>query len=448
MSGKSFGAIALLLGLGLSFARGAAAESAASAENGSAVPLTIESCREKARAHYPLSRQYASIETARKLDLAIARRGYLPRLSLSGKASYQSDATSFGSLAESLPPQMAPLAAALEDVGAEKDQYQLLAETSLTVWDGGAIGAQVKGIECASRVESRKLDVQLHALNDRVDQLFFGVLSIRQQLDQNGILLGQLESNRRRVEASLRNGVASPYDLDAVSVEILNARQKGAELASAERSYRGMLAELIGEGIPEGAEFAEPGSLALPEGDEAGARPEFALFAAQEKQLDSQEAAVRASNMPRLSAFFQAAYGDPGLNMFESGAASYWIGGLRLTWSLNGLLDWKARLGLISEARKSVGAQREAFALDTSIQVARLREDAARLRELLATDSEIIALREGMRKSIEGKLENGAATTDDVLKAIDAESLARRTKALHEVQLAASSYALRNALSR
>jgi hypothetical protein len=50
-----------------------------------------------------------------------------------------------------------------------------------------------------------------------------------------------------------------------------------------------------------------------------------------------------------------------------------------------------------------------------------------------------------MRKATEGKLDFGAATTDDVLKAIDAESLARQGKSLHEVQLAMAVYALKNA---
>jgi outer membrane protein TolC len=442
--------VALCLGLGLALSgpalaegRGTAAEIPAAAPRGPA--LTIEACRAKARARYPTSRQYALIEANRDIDVGVARRGYLPRLALSGKATLQSDVTSFDSIASSLPPQMA---SAFGAGGAGKDQYQAIAELSLTIWDGGAIPAQVKGIQSASRVESRKLDVDLYALNDKVDQLFFGILSLREQLEQDAILLDQLESSYRRVKASLDNGAASPYDLDAVRVEILNARQKDAELAAGERSYREMLSDMIGESLPESSEFAMPEDLVAPEDDDLARRPEMALFAAQERQLDSQESAIRAANMPRLSAFLQAAYGDPGLDMFESGASAYWIGGLKATWSLNGLLDWKAQLRKVDDARKTVAAQRDAFILNSGLQVARSRNDVARLRELLKGDDEIIALRESMRMSTEGKQENGAATTDDVLKAIDAESLARRTKSLHEVQLAMAAYALKSALAK
>jgi outer membrane protein TolC len=442
MPGKRCLASALLLGFHLA--------GAGTASVGAEATLTVEDCHEKARANHPLARQYALIDTTKSLDLAMARRGYLPRLALSGKATYQSDVTSMDSLASSMPPQLASI---FDAAGANKDQYQALAEISQTIWDGGAIGAQIKGIESSSRIERRKLDVDLYALNDRVDQLFFGILSLRAQLKQNEILLDQLDVNYRRVEASLRNGVASPYDLDAVRVEALSARQRSTELAANEKAYREMLAELIGEGIPEDAAFAMPEIPTPPAGPQPssvdpGLRPEFALFEAQEKHLDSQTAAVRASNMPRLSAFFQAAYGEPGLNMFESGFTEFWIGGLRLTWSLNSLLDRKAQLDKIDAARKTVEAQKEAFVLNNGIQVARAGKDIDKLRDLLRSDDEIIALREGMRKSTEGKMDNGAATTDDVLKAIDAESLARQAKSLHEVQLAMAVYALKNALAR
>jgi len=428
-------AAALLLGLASAFA-------AAAPPGGS---VTIDSCLEKARARYPLARQYSTIAATRRLDLGIARRGYLPRLSLSGKTSYQSDVTSLSDVAASLPPQMA---SALDGIGADKGQYQALAEVSQTIWDGGAIAAQVKGIEASSRVEERRLDVDVYALNDRVEQLFFGVLALREQRRQNAILLGQLDSSLRRVEASLRNGVASPYDLNAVRVEILNAKQGAEELSANEAAEREMLSELVGEKLPDAEAFAMPGGLDEPEGDDPSGRPEMALFSAQDRQLDSQGAAVRAANMPKLSAFFQTAYGEPGLNLFSSGASGYWIGGLRLSWSLNGLLDWKAQLDRIDEARAAVASRRDAFVLDTVVKVGRIRKDIERLRSLLEGDDEIIRLRESMRKSMEGKEENGSATTDDVLKAIDAEDLARRTRSLHEVQLSSSIYALKNALSR
>ena len=416
---KIFLAAALLMGLGLACAQ---------------AQLGIEDCREKARQNNPLARQAALIEEGERLDLAMAKRGYLPRLSLSGKASYQSDATS--------------LSTPLFSVEADKDQYAALAELTETIWDGGAIATQIRGLAASSKVEREKLAVDIYALNDRVDQLFFGILSAKEQRRQNEVLVEELESNRRRVEACLQNGVASPTDLDAVRVEILSARQRSSELEAAERSYREMLALLIGEPLPADTVFATPDSSALSVEAEANRRPELGLFDAQAEQCEAQKEAVRVSKLPRLSAFLQTAYGKPGLNMLKDEATPYWIGGLRLSWTLNGLLDTRDELARIETRKRAIETQKESFALNSDQQVARLKNDLVRLRELVATDEEILGLRAGMTRSAEGKLENGAATTDDVLKAIDAESLARRAKSLHEVQLVQAAYALKNALNQ
>jgi outer membrane protein TolC len=422
-------AVALLIGFSLSGAHG---------------QLTIEACHEKARANYPLARQYALIGETRSLDLAMAKRGYLPRLSLSGKASYQSDVTSLSSVASALPPSFA---SALSGAAVGNDQYLALAEVSQTLWDGGAIRAQIKSVESLSQIDLRKLDVDMYSLYDRVDQLFFGLLAVKEQLKQNDVLKDELEANYRRVEAGIDNGVANQSDLDAVRIEQLDMQQRSIELGSNMKSYGEMLSAMIGEPIAEGTDFAMP-DLSEPAASEAkNSRPELELFDAQKKLCDSQMEAVKAANSPKVSAFVQAAYGEPGLNMFKSGFSPYWIGGLRLSWSLNVLLDQKDQFERIDATRASIEAQKDAFALSNEVQVVGIRNDIDRLRKLLSSDDEIIGLREGMRKSVEGKLDNGTATTDDLLKAIDAESLARKAKSLREVQLAKAIYALKNALN-
>lgn len=79
--------------------------------------LTLEGCRQKAQAHYPLARQYKLIELSESYSLANAAKGNLPQISLSGKASYQSDVTEI--------PFDIP---ELSIKGLPKDQYQIMLE--------------------------------------------------------------------------------------------------------------------------------------------------------------------------------------------------------------------------------------------------------------------------------------------------------------------------------
>ena len=54
---------------------------------------SIEACYEKARANYPLIKQYGLIEKTKEYNLSNAAKGYLPQVTFSAQATYQSDVT-------------------------------------------------------------------------------------------------------------------------------------------------------------------------------------------------------------------------------------------------------------------------------------------------------------------------------------------------------------------
>ena len=135
--------------------------------------LTLEECQRRAQDNYPLVRQYGLIEKARGYDLSNAGKGYLPQFSLSGKATYQSDITR-------LPVEIPNL----DIKTASKDQYQVMLEVQQTLWDGGDIRSRKRLTRAASEVELEKQHVDMYALTDRVNQLFFGILLLDEQLKQ------------------------------------------------------------------------------------------------------------------------------------------------------------------------------------------------------------------------------------------------------------------------
>lgn len=57
------------------------------------------------------------------------------------------------------------------------------------------------------------------------------------------------------------------------------------------------------------------------------------------------------------------------------------------------------------------------------------------MQELITDDSEIIKLRENVKNATRTQLENGTATTNDYLIAVNAEAQARQNLILHETQL-------------
>jgi len=132
--------------------------------------LTVETCQEKAKANYPQIKQYGLIEKTAQFNISNANKGYLPQLTFSAKATYQSDVTQIP----------ASLGTVLSDLthkpfsfpSLPKDQYQAVLEADQVIWDGGVISSQKKITNASTELEKQSLEVDLFALKDRVNQLF------------------------------------------------------------------------------------------------------------------------------------------------------------------------------------------------------------------------------------------------------------------------------------
>ena len=133
-------------------------------------------------------------------------------------------------------------------------------ELQQKIWDGGGIRMQKKQTIAEADVEKEKLNVDMYSLNSRVNDLYFGILLLDEQLRQNALLQDELGRNYRQITAYVENGIANQADLDAVKVEQLNARRKRVELASLRVAYLEMLSILIGEELSSGNTTGETGS--------------------------------------------------------------------------------------------------------------------------------------------------------------------------------------------
>lgn len=403
--------------------------------------LTLDSCQAKAKENYPLVKQYGLIEQTAQYNISNANKAYLPQLSLSAKATYQSDVTQ-------IPPSFGQILTQVSgrDVSfpsLSKDQYQAVLELNQVIWDGGMISAQKKTIKASTEAEKQKLEVDLYALNDRVNNIFFGIMLINEQLSLNKTLQDELATNYKKVKAYKDNGVAQQSDLDAIKVEQINASQHETELKSAQKTYLQMLTAFTGLLINENTVLEKPvlPSVTIPSDNK---RPELMLFAAQEKLFESQRDAINAGNLPKIGLFAQGGYGRPGLNMFTSEFSPFYIGGIRLSWNISGLYTHKSNIEKIDVSKKNVEVQKETFLFNNNLQAKQQQNEVDKLEQTLKNDDEIILLRYNIKKSAEVKVENGTLTVTDMIREMNAESLARQTKSLHEIQLYMAVYQLKN----
>ncbi|MBP7613310.1 MAG: TolC family protein [Paludibacter sp.] len=395
--------------------------------------ITLDECQTKAKANYPLVKQYNLIEQTAQYNISNANKGYLPQVTLSAKGTYQSQVTK---LPITIPNVTIP--------GLSKDQYQAVVEANQVIWDGGAISAQKKITNANAEVEKQKLEVDLYALNERINQLYFGILLLKEQLRQNDILQNELQTNYNRVASYKQNGVANQSDLDALKVEQINAQQRGTELHSTQKSYFIMLSALTGLTIDTKTELIKPEINLASLNTTVNHRPEIGLFDAQNKLFESQKELLNAGNRPKIGAFVQGGYGKPGLNMLTNAFSDFYIGGIRLSWNLSGFYTQKNNLNKIEVSKKAMDVQKETFLFNSDLKTKQQQTEIEKLKSTLANDDEIIRLRGNIKKSATTKVDNGTLTITDLIREINAEDQAKQLKSLHEIQLIMNVYQLKN----
>jgi len=404
--------------------------------------LTIETCQVKAKENYPLVKQYGLIEQTARYNISNANKGYLPQLALSAKATYQSDVTQIPS---SLGEVLSKLSGKPFSFPAlPKDQYQAVLEATQVIWDGGVISTQKKITNISTEVEKQKLEVDLYTLKDRVNQLFFGVLLLNEQLKQNDILKNDLLTNYNRLNAYKQNGIAYQSDLDAISVEQLNANQRESDLKSTKKSFYIMLSALTGITINDQTELTKPIIDLSILKETSNHRPELRLFEAQSNLYESQKTLLNAGNSPKIGAFIQGGYGQPGLNMFTIGFSPFYVGGIRFSWNISNLYSQKNNINKIDVSRKTVDIQKETFLFNNDIITKQQQTEIEKLRSTLGNDDEIIRLRQNIKKAAASKVENGTASISDLIREINAENQALQLKSVHEIQLLLNIYQLKN----
>ncbi|MDR1091412.1 MAG: TolC family protein [Prevotella sp.] len=393
--------------------------------------LTLDGCHQKAKDNYPLIKQYGLISLAGQYSLENISKKYLPLFSLNGQATYQSDVTKMPVDLSSLPIPNAGIPAM------KKDQYKATIDATQLIWDGGAIDAQKQITKASTDVEKQKIEVSIYSIKEKVNQLYFGILVIDEQLKILDLTEATMKANRDIARSMFRNGVAMQSDLDQIDVELLNIDQNRTEQLSIRQAYLSMLGLFIHQELDNNTILQQPdGNIAY--GNVT--RPELSLYQSQRLLLDKQESSITAKNLPQIGLFAQGGYGRPGLNMLDTKFKLFAIGGVKLSWNFGNLYTKTNERKLIVNNKNSIDVQQDVFLFNTNVQLTQQQFEIQKAQKLLAKDNEIIQLRNRVRKAGESKYKNGIYQTNELIRDINAENQAMQARALHNIQYLASIY--------
>ena len=399
---------------------------------------TLEECQRAAEQNYPLIRQYGLIEKTTGLNVANIQKGWLPQVSASAQATLQSDVPAFPDEFQKLYQQMG-----ITMEGLERDQYRVGIDVQQTVYDGGSIKSQKEIARRQGELQSRQNEVTMYNVRRRVNEMYFSLLLVDEQIRLNADLQTVLEGNEKKLAAMLKGGTASESDWQNVKAERLNVVQKMTGLKSQRTALVRMLSTFCA---------MEVNRLVKPEipentGSTVNLRPELKTIDAQLRLADAKEKALDATLMPRLGVFAQGYYGYPGYNMFEDMMSRKfsWNGmlGARLTWNIGALYSRKNDKAKLQAERETAEANRERFLLDNKMEQILQNENISRYRQLMIDDEEIISLRSSIRKAAESKLAHGIMDVNDLVREINSENKVRVEQCIHEIEMLKEIYNLK-----
>ena len=398
---------------------------------------TLEECQQAAERNYPLIQQYGLIEKTTELTMANIQKGWLPQISASAQATLQSDVTAFPDQIMKVYQQMG-----IDMQGLRKDQYRVGIDIQQTVFDGGTIRSQKEIAREQGMVQAAQNEVNLYNVRKRVNEMYFGLLLIDEQMVLNKDLQELLAQSENKLASMVKNGTAAESDYQNVKAERLKVMQQMTSLQAQRNTLFRMLSAFCGIEVKEVVKPVAETSLRS-----SGLRPELKAIDAQLHLADAQEKALDAALMPKLGVFAQGFYGYPGYNMFEDMMSHKWslngMIGARLTWNIGALYTRKNDKAKLNVQRSMFNVQRETFLFNNNMEQIQQNEDIIRYRKLMADNEEIITLRSSIRKAAESKLSHGIIDVNDLVKEINNENAAKVQQTVHEIEMLKEIYDLK-----
>ncbi len=396
----------------------------------SAHALSLEECLRLARENYPAIRQYGLIAQTRDFTMENAVKGWLPKVSISAGTSAFTDVLKETTVTRQM--------------GMEMKNYVADAAVVVrqNVHDGGQIAVNKQLASAQADVQQRQLDVSLYALNERVEQLYFGILLLDAQLTQNRLLLDDLTNSEQTVRSMMRSGIANQADLDALLVEKVKTTQQHESLETARKAYLRMLGVFVGKFVAEDETLEKPMAVTASATTNGGVnRPELRFYDSQDLLLDAQRRQLDTRLRPTVS-FFGAGWIHSRVSDLLNNANL--MGGISLSWNIGALYTRKNDLRKLDVQRQMNGVQRDVFLFNNRLQNEEASGTAQSLRRQIVQDNEIVRLRENIRGKSDKRVQLGTESIHELVRDINAVSQARAQKAQHEIELLKETYRIKN----
>lgn len=388
--------------------------------------LNLQACYDLVDKNYPLAKQTDLLKQKSTYEIDALNIAKLPKIDLNAQATYQSEVIGFP--------------ATLPGVNAmNKDQYRATVDVNQLLYNGGTIAANTKLKQAQTKTQQQQVALHIYALKNRINQFFYSILLMQQKKELLKSKDNLLVSKIKEVTVGVKYGALLPTSELVLEAERFKIKQQLTEIDFENAKMLENLAQLTYSEI-DATTILEVSTSETTSA--SGIRPEIIFYDLQNDQIEFSKNVIAKSNGPKLYAFGQAGYGNPGLNMLDNSFQPFYIVGLKTSWNI---FDWgktKKDKKSLDVAQEIVKTEKEHFELSNKMELQQINKDILKMKELLQSDLEIIQIHETIVKSADSQMRNGVISTSEYLTEVIRLFEAKNNLAQHQVtlQLAQSNY--------
>ena len=380
--------------------------------------LTLNECYDLVEKNYPIAKQTNLIQQKSTYEIEALNKAKLPSINLNAQATYQSDVIG-------LPTPMP----GVEPIN--KDQYRATLDVNQLIYNGGMIDANAKFKDAQMLTQQQQVTVNLYQLKSRINYSYMMILLWQ---EQSRLLISKkntISEKIHEVKSGVKNGAILPSSEQVLEAELLKLEQALTENSFQRRKELQNLAGLTASSIAENTILEKPNTIL----NENGVRPETRFFELQQEQIETSKTIISKNKLPKINAFGQAGFGNPGLNMLDNSFQDFYMVGLKLNWNV---FDWnksKTDKQALDIAKEVVAPEKETFETNNQMQLNELQSEISKIEIIIKTDSQIIHLREKVIQSFDSQLQNGVITSSDYIAELNQLFDAKTNQKVHQTQL-------------
>ena len=380
--------------------------------------LTLNQCYKLVRENYPTAKQIDLLQQKSNFEIDAINKDKLPKLNLIAQGTYQNQVTYIPN------PTIEPV---------NNDQYRANLDVNQLIYNGGSIDANSKLKTAQTKTQQQQVEVNLYQLKSRINQIYFAILLLQ---EQNELLISkqkQLISKITEVKTGIKFGAILPASEKVLEAENLKVKQQLATILYDKKRLFENLSALTYTTISENT-LLDKKVVNLKTSAE-NKRPELQFFQLQNDQIEASKNVISKTTIPKINVFGTAGYGNPGLNMIDNSFQPIFLVGLRANWNV---FDWnktQSEKQALAVSADIVASEKEAFLLNNNMQLQDINNEIQKLETIIASDVEIINLREDVVKASDAQLKNGVITTSEYLIEFTNLYEAKTNQKIHEIQL-------------